>query len=454
MRKYLITLIFLFGITSKYTFAQGSIEISSGCSLEVQNKIDIEVSGNWINKGTFIPGRSTVTLSGTAPQTISDPSNAQFHNLEINNKADLITLKGDLLLTGNLSLNSSRINTGFYTLALAPNSKLLRSNGYVIGTLKKGFSNSASKTFELGTEAGGYAPVTIKAQEGSGSITVKEFQGTHPNAIGKMNLKRYWTIDSDGISKVDLTFQYQPHDVVGDEEEYNLGMFTGKWNFPESKIDLKKHSISIAGVTNFSADWSAGKVPPLPVDLSGFTFAATSSHVTLLWETQTEINSKSFDIERSALFSESSRSFNWQKVGEVDAFGYCNSQQEYSFIDNGLNPGFYAYRLKMIGTDGTLKYSDPLTVEIKRPVLGDLGQNYPNPFNSMTAINYTIPEDAQVTLSIFNIQGQLISQPVNEFKSAGHYTFNFDASNLASGTYIYKLSAGNFTQIKKMLLLK
>lgn len=453
MRKFLIILIFLLCIDSKISLAQGSIEISSGCSLEIQNKIDIEVSGNWINKGTFIPGRSTVTLSGTAPQTISDPSDARFHNVEIKNKSGLITLKGNLSLTGNLSLSSARLNTGFYTLALAPNSKLIRSNGYVIGTLKKGFSNSSSKTFELGTEAG-YAPVTIKAQEGSGSITVKEFQGAHPNAIGKMNLKRFWTIDSDGITKVDLTFQYQPDDVVGDEEEYNLGIFTGKWNFPESKINLKKHSISVSGVTNFSADWSVGKVPPLPVDLSSFTFAATSSHVTLLWETQTEINSKSFDIERSALFSETSHSFNWQKVGEVSAFGYCNSQQEYSFIDNGLNPGFYAYRLKMTGTDGALKYSDPLTVEIKRPALGDLGQNYPNPFNIMTSINYTIPEDAMVTLSIFNIQGQLIAQPVNEFKAAGHYTFIFDASNLASGTYIYKLSAGSFAQIKKMLLLK
>ncbi|MGE5352406.1 MAG: T9SS type A sorting domain-containing protein [Acidobacteriota bacterium] len=453
MRKYLITLIFLLCVIPKCTFAQGSIEISSGCSLEIQNKIDIELSGNWVNKGTFTPGRGTVTLTGSSPQTISDPSDARFHDLEIKNRSGIVTLKGNLSLTGNISLNSARLNTGFYTLALGHDSKLTRSNGYVIGTLKKGFSNSASKTFELGTEAG-YAPVTIKAQEGSGSITVKEFQGTHPNAIGKMNLKRFWTIDSDGISKVDLTFQYQPHDVIGNEEEYNLGVFTGKWNFPKSQLNPKKHSVSISGVTNFSADWSVGKVPPLPVDLSSFTFAATGSHVTLLWETLTEINSKSFSIERSALFNETSRNFNWQKVGEVDAFGYCSSLQEYSFIDNGLNPGFYAYRLKMTGTDGTLKYSDPLTLQIMRPVLADLGQNYPNPFNSMTSINYTIPEDAQVTLSIFNIQGQLISQPVNEFKSAGHYTFNFDASNLASGTYIYKLTAGNFTQIKKMLLLK
>lgn len=454
MRKYLIAAIFILGITSNYTPAQGSIEISSGCSLEIQNKIDLEVSGNWINKGTFVPGRSSVILTGLTPQTISDPSDAVFHDVEIKNKTGIISLKGNVALKGNLSLNSARINTGFYTLALGPNSKLARTDGYVIGTLKKSFTNSASRTFELGTEAGGYAPVTIRALEGTGSITVKEFHGRHPNAIGKVNLKRYWTIESDGISKADLTFQYQPHDVSGNEDEYNLGIFTGRWNFPKSILNPRKHTVSIPGVTNFSADWAAGKVPPLPVDLSGFTAASSGSHVTLLWETQTEINSSRFEIERSALFNENSRNFNWQKAGEVQAFGYCTSQQEYSFIDNGLNPGFYAYRLKMLGTDGNLKYSEQVTVEIARTLMADLGQNYPNPFNSSTAINYTIPEDSHVTLSIFNIQGQLIAQPVNEFKSAGRYTYNFDASSLASGTYIYKLSAGSFMQIKKMLLLK
>ncbi|HEX2865947.1 MAG TPA: T9SS type A sorting domain-containing protein [Ignavibacteriales bacterium] len=422
--------------------------------MEIQNKIDLEVSGNWINKGNFAPGRSSITLTGSSPQTISAPQDALFHNLEIKNKSALVRLKGNLSLTGDLALNSARLNTDFYTLSLSPASRLTRTSGYIIGTLKKGFSNSAQKIFEIGTETGGYAPVTIKAHEGTGTITVKEFQGTHPNAIGKMNLKRYWTIDSDGISKVDLTFQYQPEDVVGNEKDYSLGTFTGRWTFPKSKLNPQKHLVSLIGVTNFSADWTLGKVPPLPVDLSSFTTNAASNHVTILWETQTEINSSRFEVERSALFNETSRNFNWQKVGEVPAFGYCSSQQEYSYIDQGLNPGFYAYRLRMIGNDGIEKYSEPVTVEITRPVVAELGQNYPNPFNSSTAINYTIPEDAQVTLSIFNIQGQLIAQPVNEYKPAGRYTLNFDASSLASGTYIYKLQAGSFTQIKKMLLLK
>jgi hypothetical protein len=83
-----------------------------------------------------------------------------------------------------------------------------------------------------------------------------------------------------------------------------------------------------------------------------------------------------------------------------------------------------------------------------------LAQNYPNPFNPATTINYQIPAKSNVTLKIFNILGKEISTLVNEEKPAGLYQVNFDASNLPSGVYFYRLQAGNFAETKKMLLLK
>ncbi len=83
-----------------------------------------------------------------------------------------------------------------------------------------------------------------------------------------------------------------------------------------------------------------------------------------------------------------------------------------------------------------------------------LTQNYPNPFNPSTSINFAIPNSEFVTLKIFNILGSEVATLVNETLAAGSYKFNFDASNLASGIYLYKLTAGNFAQIKKMNLLK
>jgi hypothetical protein len=89
-----------------------------------------------------------------------------------------------------------------------------------------------------------------------------------------------------------------------------------------------------------------------------------------------------------------------------------------------------------------------------------LSQNYPNPFNPVTRIIYNLPFDSRVTLEIYNLTGERISQLVNKEQSAGNYLVDFGSSKLSSGVYFYKLTAldkkskNNFTQIKKMILLK
>ena len=83
-----------------------------------------------------------------------------------------------------------------------------------------------------------------------------------------------------------------------------------------------------------------------------------------------------------------------------------------------------------------------------------ISQNYPNPFNPSTTINFTIPKNDFVTLKVYNILGSEVSTLVNQELTAGSYKFDFDASNLASGIYLYELKAGSFAQIKKMNLLK
>jgi hypothetical protein len=83
-----------------------------------------------------------------------------------------------------------------------------------------------------------------------------------------------------------------------------------------------------------------------------------------------------------------------------------------------------------------------------------LVQNYPNPFNPSTTIQFSIPQSSKVTLKIFDILGREVSTLINENKSAGNYWVNFDASGLASGMYIYRLTAGDYTASKKMMLLK
>ncbi len=84
----------------------------------------------------------------------------------------------------------------------------------------------------------------------------------------------------------------------------------------------------------------------------------------------------------------------------------------------------------------------------------DLSQNYPNPFNPTTQINYQLPKESFVNIKVYNMLGKEVANLVNSYKTAGNYSIEFNASKLSTGTYIYKIIAGNFTDVKKMLLLK
>ena len=83
-----------------------------------------------------------------------------------------------------------------------------------------------------------------------------------------------------------------------------------------------------------------------------------------------------------------------------------------------------------------------------------LSQNYPNPFNPSTTIGYQIPKSGIVKIAVYNMLGQKVKTLVNTFKTAGKYQAEFNAAYLSSGIYIYKMQAGNFAEVKKMLLLK
>ena len=83
-----------------------------------------------------------------------------------------------------------------------------------------------------------------------------------------------------------------------------------------------------------------------------------------------------------------------------------------------------------------------------------LEQNYPNPFNPTTRINYQLPVSASVTLKVFDVLGREVNTLVNKYQSAGHYSVQFNASNLPSGVYFYELKAGKYYNTRKLLLLK
>jgi hypothetical protein len=125
------------------------------------------------------------------------------------------------------------------------------------------------------------------------------------------------------------------------------------------------------------------------------------------------------------------------------------TQNEISFL---FSPGTKKSFKVLVGTQ---EYLSSLQLDISLyPSDYGLFQNYPNPFNSITQITYTIPESKEVKLDIYNLIGQHITTLVNEYKKQGTYKVFWDASEFASGLYFYKINAGKFHDVKKMILLR
>jgi len=186
----------------------------------------------------------------------------------------------------------------------------------------------------------------------------------------------------------------------------------------------------------------------VPVELTSFAASSKNNEVELSWTTATETNNQGFQVERM------NAGGTFEQVGYVAGFGTTTEPKAYSFTDSKLEAGNYTYRLKQVDFDGSYEYSDEVNVVVELPLEYALEQNYPNPFNPSTTIKYSIPEDGFVKLAIYNMLGEEVASIVSNVQKAGRYEVNFNANGLASGVYVYRIEAANFTASKKLMLMK
>jgi len=185
---------------------------------------------------------------------------------------------------------------------------------------------------------------------------------------------------------------------------------------------------------------------PVPVELTSFTATSNGNNVTLLWQTATETNNSGFEVQR--------KQTEWESIGFVNGQGTTTKENSYSFVDENLTAGKYQYRLKQIDFDGSFEYSEIVNVQVQAPTDYTLFQNFPNPFNPSTTIKYSIPADGVVKLTVLNAIGEEIETLVNEYKPEGAHEVIFNAKNIPSGIYLYRIETDKFSSVKKMVLLK
>ena len=209
--------------------------------------------------------------------------------------------------------------------------------------------------------------------------------------------------------------------------------------------------------------------PPLPVELSSFNATSSGLNAELRWTTNTEVDNEGWEVERAAVSGQQAAinltatnqhseigNQQWSSVGLVKGAGTSTHPLQYSFVDRGLAPGLYSYRLSQTDRSGAIKYSQVVQVSVgSAPRVFTLSQNYPNPFNPTTAIEFTLENDGRVALKVYDILGREVATLLDETRKDGVYQQAvFDASRYSSGVYLAVLQAGGKQLIKKMLMVK
>lgn len=218
------------------------------------------------------------------------------------------------------------------------------------------------------------------------------------------------------------------------------------YNALEYDIDNNPRPAPLGSVPDMGA-FENNRDFAVPVELAFFRVSVLHNSAILHWQTLSESNNLGFFIERKTAGHE------FETIGFVKGHGTSTETFDYTFEDQNLKSDSYSYRLKQQDVDGSFSYSNVQSISIL-PKTCALYQNYPNPFNSMTTIKYDIPVRSHVELSIYNLSGQRLETLVSEYQSAGAHTYQWDAENMASGLYIYRIATPDMSKSRRLLILK
>jgi hypothetical protein len=234
----------------------------------------------------------------------------------------------------------------------------------------------------------------------------------------------------------------------------------GGVTYPHTVFDKSGASLATAPNTTNpfvpnASQWSTFSYPLaeiIPVELTAFTAKANGLDVELNWTTATELNNYGFEIQRKA-------QDDFITIGFVKGKGSTTEQNDYRYVDKDLTEGSYIYRLKQLDYSGAYHYSDEIEVDVNGPKVFYIEQNYPNPFNPSTKIRFNLAVNSKVSLKIFNLIGEEIAEILKGDLNSGRQEVEFNADNLNSGIYIYKIEAigedgSSFVSAKKMTLIK
>jgi hypothetical protein len=479
------TLICGTGVISTSDATQAKFDISNGSTLSIGSPLGITTSGSTgniqVNGTRTYVANAKYIYTGTANQVTGNGLPSSISDFVLSSSGN-VNLSGNLTVTDSLFLVSGNAVTGDYTITLTNNKpgSLSYTSGLIVGKLARAFNNTyTTYQFPLGKDGNKrVANITFSnsSTTSSGTITARYNSGdpggtmsplTESNGyvVNTYSKDGSWQFDYSGPSSVRYNVSVIGEGFTGVNVPSMLRVISkpnlaSNWtlngthsNGSNNPVTAKRNSLTFVSTAYFTIAGNSTDNPldgVLPVELTSFTSnISNNTNVKLNWITANEMNNSGFEVQRKDDNSE------YQKIGFVKGNNNTNSTSHYTFEDNSLTTGKYSYRLKQIDNNGNFEYFTLSNeVEIGAANKFSLSQNYPNPFNPTTKINFAIAVAGQVTLKVYDMTGREIKTLVNEVKAPGFYTIDFNGANLSSGVYIYKITANNFTDTKKMSLIK
>jgi hypothetical protein len=212
-----------------------------------------------------------------------------------------------------------------------------------------------------------------------------------------------------------------------DEEE--LYSAKNKLNITYSQVEFLKSDAPVFA-----------RAPELNVNLLGNIYELT-------WGGGDFKEARSYFVEKSV------NNADFHKVSTIDADN--SYEKEYSLMDaRDAGADIVYYRIKQVNIDGSVVYSSQIKIGQGKEEPFIVEQNYPNPFNPRTSIIVDLHEDSDVEITVYNLEGKEVAKLYKGFLTSGTHKFSFDASQLSSGIYLYKVSTPTYSDTKKMILTK
>jgi hypothetical protein len=424
-----------------------------------------------INSGfVYTPGNATLVGGTFSNLTFAVESagaatlpGVTLKNLEVNRTAG-VTMAGDVTINGTTTFANGHLNTSSYQVNYTTSaSNPAEGNGTSING-KAVMQSRSITTTELN-----FLGVHLISGADVGSVTITRNTGTHIVMGTAQGINCWWDVVVTTQPSVAKSVEYSWYSEYDNGKTFSAANYGGVWRSTDAgtsfsligtEIDVSASGLRTIPIstTQFSQWTTTDHNSPLAVELASFTSSIIDRDVKLDWRTTEEVNNSGFDIERATYNPKTPENQAWSKIGFVEA-KQNPIGSNYSYNDRKLNTGKYLYRLKQIDYNGNYTYY-PLKNEvvIGIPKKYDLSQNYPNPFNPVTKIDYNLPYDSKVSIKIYDMVGREVMTLLNEQKPAGFYTLEFNAINLSSGAYFYRIIADHdndkFIATKKMMLVK